>query len=236
MPSPIISLLKLMAKNAKKMNLGGMVDDVAALPWGDVAKGTALTLGGGAVATSIIQQATGTNNAGPYQYTPPTTYQYKASDDVLTLAQQYGTTPQAIIDMNPGGWPFDVGQTVKIPGVKLPTTDDSWAAPKTLPQAAPAGIQPTPAGNTDYSQTQAAQNYARNNTPFTDQLRFDPQTKKYVSLGRLIKQGKLDLRGNWHKTAKRNHGGNRRQQSQQAETKQDMTLTNSFLTFGVGSG
>lgn len=48
-------------------------------------------------------------------------------------------------------------------------------------------------GNTDYSKTAAAQQYAANNTAFVDQKRWDPVSKKYVRIGDLINQGKLDV-------------------------------------------
>jgi hypothetical protein len=42
-----------------------------------------------------------------------------------------------------------------------------------------------------------------NPKPFLQQQRWDPEAKKYVSIGRLLKQGKLDLQGNWHPKGKR---------------------------------
>lgn len=49
------------------------------------------------------------------------------------------------------------------------------------------------AGNSDYSQTQAARDYAANGVGFLDQMRWDPSSKKYISIGKLIKQGRLDI-------------------------------------------
>lgn len=121
-------------------------------------------------------------------------------------------------------------------------TDDSWYRPdQGATTAAPAGIQPTPAGNTDYSQTQAAQRYAAAGTSFVNQMRWDPQAKKFVSIGRLLKQGKLDLKGNWRKTTKRQRQAKRQeqvrnQQQAQVEQKQDYTLANSLISFSVSSG
>jgi hypothetical protein len=170
----------------------------------------------------------------PYQYTTPVSntlepYQFGPNDDVVSLASQYNTTPQAIIQANPGGYPFSTGQNLLMP--------------KTVQYSAPIGPQPaklpsvntpTPAGNTDYSRTQAAQTYARNNTPFLQQQRWDPQRQQYVSIGKLLKQGKLDLKGNWTKSSKRQRrAGN---QQQKAERQQDNTLTNSFLSFNISGG
>ena len=91
-------------------------------------------------------------------------------------------------------------------------------------------------GNTDYSNTRAAREYAAAGTAFVNQMRWDPQRKKYVSIGRLLKQGKLDLKGNWRKSTRRQRQGKRPQQKLAEEQKQDFTLANSFISFGVGSG
>src|SRR5689334_1617954 len=49
-----------------------------------------------------------------------TTYQYKAGDDPVTVAEQYGLTPQQLLDANPGSAPFSTGQTIKIPFMYQP--------------------------------------------------------------------------------------------------------------------
>jgi hypothetical protein len=166
--------------------------------------------------------------AGTWKNQP---YQYQANDDPVSLANQHGITPQQLIDANPGGYPFSQGQTVSIPQyVHTPTT----------PQASnptQSGFTPAGADNTDYSNTRAAQVYAAAGTPFLKQQRWDPQAKKYVSIGKLLKQGKLDLQGNWNKRSKRQRvtaAGNRQQAQQQQQ--QDHTLTNSMIKFGISSG
>lgn len=73
---------------------------------------------------------------------------------------------------------------------------------------------------------------------FLKELRWDPQARRYVSIGRLLRQGKLDLKGNWHKTSKRqkrNAAIERKNQQQQTQ-KQDLTLANSLISFGASSG
>jgi hypothetical protein len=143
----------------------------------------------------------------------------------------------------PAGYGPNAAQTFTTPRV-LP--NDSWY--RTPQQAAseqaamtniqngtiPTGSDPS---NTDYANTRAAQQYAAAGTSFVNQMRWDPQAKKFVSIGRLLKQGKLDLKGNWRKTSRRQRQGNRKPQQQLAEeTKQDFTLANSFISFGVSSG
>lgn len=43
------------------------------------------------------------------------TYQYQTGDSPATLAQQFQTTPQELINANPGGYPFTNGQTINVP-------------------------------------------------------------------------------------------------------------------------
>jgi hypothetical protein len=142
----------------------------------------------------------------------------------------------------PAGYGPNAAQTFTTPRV-LP--NDSWyrtpaqaASEQTAAQNIQAGgITPnTDPGNTDYSNTRAAQQYAAAGTSFVNQMRWDPQAKKFVSIGRLLKQGKLDLKGNWRKTSRRQRQGQKKPAQQAAETKQDYTLANSFITFGASSG
>src|SRR5688572_15807436 len=44
-----------------------------------------------------------------------TTYQYNEGDDPLTVANQFGITPQQLLAANPGGTPFSVGQQIAVP-------------------------------------------------------------------------------------------------------------------------
>lgn len=90
------------------------------------------------------------------------------------------------------------------------------------------------ADNTDYANTAAAQYYAANGTPFTQQKRWDPQAKKFVSIGRLLKQGKLDLKGNWRRTSKRQRIGNAAQKrAQQQQPAPLNTSATAFVNFRV---
>jgi LysM repeat protein len=44
------------------------------------------------------------------------TYKVRRGETPTTIAQRYGITPEQILRANPGGAPFSVGQTVRIPG------------------------------------------------------------------------------------------------------------------------
>jgi hypothetical protein len=272
----------------------------------------------------------------------PFQYQYRPQDDPLTVANQFNVTPQQLLAANPGGTPFSVGQTIKIPqapqaafqykqpigpqpapqpatpslvnqGVppsvvnamnpstapatipqnrgnpgiqmnmnlskELQAQITSGMAPDTVPSAVlsllnatpqsmaaagyvldpatktwnkPGGEAATPPGtydptkpfggfspagsdNTDYANTAAARAYAAAGTPFLQQQRWDPQARRYVSLGKLLKQGKLDLQGNWHRR-RRGGGGGGGRQAQQAQAAQDYTLANSMINFSASSG
>jgi hypothetical protein len=141
----------------------------------------------------------------------------------------------------PAGYGPNAFQSMTTPRV-LP--NDSWyrtpaqaASEQAAAQNIAGGITPnTDPGNTDYANTKAAQQYAANNTSFVNQMRWDPQAKKYVSIGRLLKQGKLDLKGNWRKSTKRQRRKPGNQQQTAVEQKQDYTLANSFISFGASSG
>lgn len=271
----------------------------------------------------------------------PFQYQYKPEDDPLTVASQFGITPQQLISANPGGTPFAVGQTIRIPQAAFqysspigpqpngqtfedgsyrsansmqpyaisPTgapnsfamrgrgytgqtfedgsvrpansmqpytvtpgannqslfdmrgrgysnpqyssaygTDDSWYRPATGATSLNAPTQPAfdptqPYGgftnndpkNTDYANTRAAQHYAAAGTPFLQQQRWDPQRRRYVSIGRLLRQGKLDLQGNWHRRG-RGGGGGGGSQARRAQQAQDNTLANSLINFSASAG
>jgi hypothetical protein len=43
------------------------------------------------------------------------TYQYQATDNPADLATKLGTSPQQLLNANPGGYPFDTGQTINVP-------------------------------------------------------------------------------------------------------------------------
>lgn len=49
-------------------------------------------------------------------------------------------------------------------------------------------------GDTDYARTKSAQYYAAQGTAFTEQKRWDPDRRRYVKIGQLIREGRLDVR------------------------------------------
>lgn len=71
-----------------------------------------------------------------------------------------------------------------------PQQPDAFEAPKPATFENTGGPQ-----NTDYAQTATAKRYAAQGTKFSEQLRWDPTTKKYQKIGALIKQGKLNPKG-----------------------------------------
>jgi hypothetical protein len=334
------------------------------------------------------------------------TYQYKSNDTPLTVAQQFGVSPQDLINANPGGWPFSVGQTIRLPkipafaafqsgqqtaalgagsgavvnaayntainpGLRPGQTAAAFGlggafAPAAIPSAANTALgfgnplmgiysqnvaygvspysqqiagqlqalgggargsrtygttgsraTPMPAGyyygqqlaqqyaagatvpNFGFSPTAGTRNilyriaegrnvkmtpqneeavrnilgipqtntgigtgtggtpgpgqfygYVQNpetgrserviknssESSFLNEKRWDPQAKKYVSIGKLLKQGKLDLKGNWSNKSKRQKRNESNSRQQQAQKKIDFTLANSLISFGGGSG
>ncbi len=296
----------------------------------------------------------------------PEPYQYKfgPGDNPLTVAEQFQTTPQALIQANPGGYPFATGQMINVPQAPqavyqykqpigpqpAPTTPTSLinqgvppsVVNSMIPPANPydpsvspwpimgngrfedGSLVPTGFGrNTPQNrgihgleyfqevlgQTQAgiSAGKAPNNVPASmlnalgatpesmaaagytrredgtwtlggatsttgsgqalasgdfygyerdpetgrsvrviknsasaslmNEMRWDPQARRYVSVGRLIKQGKLDLKGGWHKQSRRQRQSAAIQRKQQQQTqKEDFTLANSLISFSASSG
>ena len=62
--------------------------------------------------------------------------------------------------------------------------------------AVPAGQTQTNigTGSDEFMNTKFMQQNIANNTPFTEQLRWDPARRQYVKIGRLINEGRLDVR------------------------------------------
>jgi len=198
--------------------------------------------------------------AGPTMYGPP-----KPAGITGTPPVGYGpqSTPQTNYGYNVNQRGRGFGQPTPqniygplgVPYAELPRP--GFAAIPQLPSGAPATTT-TGAGSildpsqpyggfqnlngsdgTDYANTKAAQYYAAAGTPFLKQKRWDPQAKKYVSIGKLIKQGKLDLKGNWHRQSNRQRATNnaqRNRQWQQEKGQQDYTLANSLISWGVSAG
>jgi hypothetical protein len=70
---------------------------------------------------------------------------------------------------------------------------------------------------------------------FLKELRWDPQRRRYVSIGSLLRSGRLDIKGNWRGRRGGGGGGQARKQ-QQEQNKQDFSLSNSLISFGASSG
>jgi hypothetical protein len=236
----------------------------------------------------------GINN--PYQY------QFKPEDNPLSVAQQFGVTPQQLLEANPGGYPFSTGQTIKVPQTfqyNAGTSNDmrgrgynpaassydpamrgrgananvsnfdmrsrGYGQPGAIDQlndmrgrgygqtnilAPETGVWEDPAATTPTT-PEKGQFYGYERDPETgrsvrvikdsssasllNEMRWDPQRRRYVSIGRLLRQGKLDLRGNWHNSSRRQNQSNARQRRQQTQ-QQDMTLSNSLISFSASAG
>jgi hypothetical protein len=71
---------------------------------------------------------------------PPTTYQYGTGDDPITLAEQNGISVQELLAANPGGAPFQTGQTIVLPPPR-PTINATGTA-GTYQYKPPSWVQP----------------------------------------------------------------------------------------------
>jgi len=68
------------------------------------------------------------------------------------------------------------------------------------------------AGSTDFTNTGFMQNYIQKGTAFTEQKRWDPERKKFIKIGQLINEGRLDPRSSRLKRSRRGGGGGGAQQ------------------------
>jgi hypothetical protein len=272
---------------------------------------------------------------GPYQY------KFGSQDNPLTVAEQFGTTPQALIQANPGGYPFSTGQLINVPN-NAPIGPQPFTPTATFQYSAPIGPQPptllqqrmsanqtqNPLGGVgtqpygpvvsptpnwqdraalgvdngyapasmlniirklsrgedvdlsavDPTQRKTIENLmqseaakataAAGGTPSTlaegdfygytrdpetgrsvrviknsssasllNEMRWDKQARKYVSVGRLMRQGKLRLDGSWSNSSNRQRRSAAIQRKQQQQTqKEDYTLANSLISFSSSSG
>jgi hypothetical protein len=93
-------------------------------------------------------------------------------------------------DMRGRGYPFAPSSVYG--------TDDSWFSP-TAPAANPAlapGMVQTPigTGSEEFMNTKFMQQNIANGTPFEKQLRWDPDRNKFVQIGKLINEGRLNVK------------------------------------------
>jgi hypothetical protein len=71
---------------------------------------------------------------------------------------------------------------------------------------------------------------------FSKELRWDPDRKKYVEIGKLMKEGKLDKYGGWHKKKKGGGGGGGGRSSAPPGKKAQWTGSYGVVNFNTGTG
>jgi hypothetical protein len=89
--------------------------------------------------------------------------------------------------------------------------------------------------NSDFMQTGFMQQNAAEGVSFNNQLRWDPTTGSYQKIGKLVAQGKLDLKTGKSVNVKNKGGGNKGQQQQKTPQPQAQTIgsvTGNFNTAG----
>lgn len=67
---------------------------------------------------------------------------------------------------------------------------------------------------------------------FSKELRWDPERRKYVQIGKLMREGKLDKYGGWHRGRSRGRGGKR----DSAPKKSGWTGSYGVVNFNVATG
>lgn len=108
-----------------------------------------------------------------------------------------------MIDPNTGA-PISPQTLAALGYAKNPTTGNYE---KTATTAASSSTPAPAAAPSAFSQTAAAQQYAAQNTAFTEQMRWDPKRGRYVKIGQLLREGKLNLydqQGNFRQRRGRN--------------------------------
>jgi LysM repeat protein len=145
-------------------------------------------------------------------------YSYKPDDDVTKIAQQFNTTPAAILQANPGAYPFTTGQTIKLPA-QQPTAQNQ-------PGAAPFGV------NLAGQRLDASGNAWDPSTAKTDIYGgqfIQPGQKKWERINGKLRRVQYEAGGK--KTILK--GGNK----DAAPVGSDpQAVSNAFIRFGVSSG
>lgn len=201
---------------------------------------------------------TGQNINIPFQYSAPQTTIGPQPANPPAAVQQYnapiGPQPAMSTFQTPPGYgPNSQPTRPPQPFGSGYGTDDSWfrtTAQNTAANAANQRIQtgtmnpPAGASGDFYGyerdpetgrSIRVVKNSATSN--FLKELRWDPQARRYVSIGKLLKQGKLDLKGNWHTSSRRQkQQKNLERKKKQQTQKEDFTLSNSLISFSASSG
>ena len=148
-------------------------------------------------------------------------------------------TPQTIAQLTASG--YDINQIVNF---YQPDGQGSYKLNAQGIQAqTQAASQPSaPSQNplSDPRNTKAYQYYAENNVSFVNQQRWDPQRKKYVKIGQLIKEGRLDVRDK-RARLKRARPGRNPNNSQSAidmvsEPQLSLGSASAFVNFNTATG
>lgn len=176
--------------------------------------------------------------AGQVTGTPPTTtYQPAYGPQGVTAGTRNATTltpAQMGVDMNLVA--TDANYYNGLSTAQKAAVERLLGAPTATP-VIPANPNPNPnavnggfvnTGGGTYADTAYAQYAAANNIAFENQMRWDPTTKKYVRIGTLLAQGKLDIRTGKDITQKK-----KQQQQNQPQQQSQQRRQNSGNTTGV---
>lgn len=137
---------------------------------------------------------------------------------------EFGATPQS---MQANGFTYNTANGTWVPGGM---NNPAPGAPGTT---TPTGGKPVSA---DFMNTKFMQYNTANGIGFYDQLRWDPSTKKYVKIGDLLRQGKLDIRTGKDIVRKKHKGGGGAVQPAQPAQPTSTATANTVLALQLGSG
>jgi hypothetical protein len=91
-------------------------------------------------------------------------------------------------------------------------------------------------GSVDFMDTDFMQEYAAQETLLENQLRWDPQRKKYVKIGRLIAEGRLNVRDRNARLRRRKRGGGGGGGGGGSETASGFTGSFGVVNFNTATG
>lgn len=164
-----------------------------------------------------------------------------ARNDVGNFFANYAETKQVNYDLLPESMNITVANQAGLTAADMAemgykVINGKWVqqnSTQAQTQAQTQANQQANAGNTDFMQTGFMQENAANNVSFSNQLRWDPSTGTYQKIGKLVQQGKLDLKTGKDIQKKKNKGGGQQaQKTPQPQAQVIGSVTGNFNTAG----
>jgi hypothetical protein len=158
---------------------------------------------------------------------------YLPAPGVQTFAQSQGHPDPGLIMRLANANPEEFAKQVA-----AMTPDQRDAIERLTSQQAGGGTVTNAAGtgSAEFMNTGFMQEYAANGTPFEKQLRWDPDRKKHVQIGKLIAEGKLDIRTGKMRRVQTRRGGSGGGSPAARTTSQGALISMGVVNFNISSG